>query len=136
MDEDDQIKADNIGDHIEYDLPFGWKKIAQRQKSDRNRWVFTIHAPNGTKFRSTVEIKKFLEKHPEVECVLEVTNTFSMKGLKNYSSKKCLDTAIQEKQSFGCDICQNYFWSKSDLIYHIESAHTGKEKIESLNENC
>jgi hypothetical protein len=59
-------------DYKEFQLPYGWKKIGQRRLTG-NRWDFYVFAPNGQKFRSNVEIKKYLVNHPDVKCNLEVT---------------------------------------------------------------
>ena len=34
---------------------------------------FYVYAPNGQKFRSNVEIKKYLGNHPDVKCDFEAT---------------------------------------------------------------
>ena len=59
-------------DYREFELPYGWKKTGQLRKHGE-RWDFYVFAPNGQKFRSNVEIKKYLENHPDVKCDLEVT---------------------------------------------------------------
>ena len=72
-------------DYKEFQLPYGWKKTGQRRKHG-NHWDIYVFAPNGQKLRSNVEIKKYLENHPDVECDSEVTNiskTFLGKKAKN-----------------------------------------------------
>ena len=59
-------------DYKEFQLPYKWKKTGQRRKYGE-RWDFYVFAPNGQKLRSNVEIKKYLENHPDVKCDLEVT---------------------------------------------------------------
>ena len=51
----------------EFDLPFGWKKIAYKRK-------VTIKSPNGKYFNSFKEIEKFVLKHPEMKCDAKLTN--------------------------------------------------------------
>ena len=63
-------------DYKEFQLPYGWKKTGQRRK-DGECWDFYLFAPNGQKFRSNVEIKKYLENHPNVKCDMEVTKISS-----------------------------------------------------------
>ena len=63
-------------DYKECKLPYGWKKIGQRRMTGE-RWDFYVFAPNGQKFRSNVEIKKYLENHPNVKCDMEVTKISS-----------------------------------------------------------
>ena len=59
-------------DYKEFQLPYKWKKTGQRRKYG-DRWDFYVFAPNGQKFRSNVEIKRYLENHPDVKCDFEVT---------------------------------------------------------------
>ena len=65
----------------EYSLPYGWKKICQRRaeihsRERLERWDFYIFSPYGKMLRSAPEVKRYLAKNPELECDLEVTNTF------------------------------------------------------------
>ena len=55
-------------------------------KEKREQWDFYVFAPNGKRFRSTVEIQKYVENNPNVECDLEVTNTFLPEDLQKSSS--------------------------------------------------
>ena len=73
----------------EFELPYGWKKTGQRRK-DGERWDFYLFAPNGQKLRSNVEIKKYLENHPDVKCDLEVTKISKKledENLRQFSNK-------------------------------------------------
>ena len=54
--------------------------------SPRKEWDFYVFAPNGQRFRSTVEITKYVENNPNVECDLEVTNTFRPENFQKSSS--------------------------------------------------
>ena len=57
--------------------------------SPRKEWDFYVFEPNGQRFRSTVEIKNYVENNPNIECDLEVTNTFLPENLqKSYSPMK------------------------------------------------
>ena len=49
------------------------------------RWDYYVFAPNGQKFRSNVEIKKFLQTNPSVKCDLDVTNTSRVNDLEKKS---------------------------------------------------
>ena len=128
-------------DFVEYQLPFGWKKVGRHRRSGRhpNRLDFYVFGPNGQKFRSNIEIKNYLELNPEVKCDLDVTNTSYVKDVQNYKPKKLpkmkLATINERKQPFGCDICKTYFSSKSDLVGHIESVHGEKDLNEKANES-
>ena len=81
-------------DVVEYQLPYGWKKVGSRRSdtADRDRWDFYVYGPNGEKFRSNVEIKKYLDMNPEVKCDLDVTNTSRIKNSQNDQSKELLKT--------------------------------------------
>ena len=65
----------------------------------------------------------------------DLRNTSNVKDLQNHRpsnlKKSKVSTLNERKQSFGCNICKTFFPSKSDLVVHIESVHSGKE----LNEN-
>ena len=74
----------------EYLLPYGWTKIGHKRSEiskEKNRWDFYIFSPSGKHFRSTPEIKRYLEENPEVKCDLDVTNTFYPSEMKH--SKSC-----------------------------------------------
>ena len=72
-------------DTREYSLPHGWKKVGQKRRSlsrfnktsnsTRGDWDFYIISPSGKRFRSTVEVNKYLDKNPDVKCDRNVTNT-------------------------------------------------------------
>ena len=56
-------------DTREYSLPHGWKKVGQKRRSlsrfkagnsTRGDWDFFIISPSGKRFRSTVEVNKYL----------------------------------------------------------------------------
>ena len=66
-------------DYREYILPHGWRKVGKKRpnptKTGGENWDFSVFNPDGKKFRSTIEVTKFLESNPEVKCDREVTNT-------------------------------------------------------------
>ena len=66
-------------DYREYLLPHGWRKVGKKRpnptKTGGENWDFSVFSPDGKKFRSTIEVTKFLESNPEVKCDREVTNT-------------------------------------------------------------
>ena len=81
-------------DVVEYQLPYGWRKVGCRRSdsADRDRWDFYVYSPNGEKFRSNPEIKKYLDMNPDVKCDLDVTNTSRIKNSQNDQSKELLKT--------------------------------------------
>ena len=86
--------TENTEDYREYELPHGWKKIGQKRNiSNSKAWDFYIFAPDGTKLRSTVEVKKYLEENPDIPCDLELTNTFRPRDLQNSPVKKNLQSS-------------------------------------------
>ena len=91
----------NDDDYREYNLPYGWKKIGHRRQNDTNRkpWDFFIYSPDGIKFRSTLEVKRFLEENPNVQCDLEVTNTFLPLDLQRSPSKKKLKYSLKRSEN-------------------------------------
>ena len=127
------VENENFAEH---QLPHGWKKVGYR-RSDYT-WDFYVYGPNGKKFRSNVEIRKYLERNPGVECDLDVTNISRPKNPQNLPSEELLKTNLatvhEEKQPYGCDICKKYFPMKSDLMNHIETEHVEKESIKESSE--
>ena len=127
-------------DFQEYMLPYGWKKVGYRRTS--NRWDFYIITPDGKKLRSSVKVKEYLEKNPNVLCDIQVTNTNRPKNLPAYNLQgyKHGTTAIdvQEENRFVessllerrpkcahiCDKCSTSFKSKQTLINHNKKFHT------------
>ena len=82
----------------EYLLPYGWKKIGQkRSEISTKRWDFYIFSPSGKHFRSTPEIKRYLEENPEVKCDLDVTNTFYPNEMKHSKYSKNREKGRSEK---------------------------------------
>ena len=59
----------------EYDLPFGWKKVAYKLKGSDGQWSIKIRSPNEKTFHSNKEIQNFVEKHPEIKYDSKLTNT-------------------------------------------------------------
>ena len=66
----------------EYELPFGWKKIAYKKKRS-NGWAIRIKSPYEKWFHSNKEIENYVKQHPKVECDSKITNfsIFHKKGL-------------------------------------------------------
>ena len=60
-------------DFKEYSLPFGWKKTGHRRQSS-TKWDYYVTNPEGSKFRSTVQINKYLDSNPNVKCDRDVTD--------------------------------------------------------------
>ena len=69
------VLIERTEDNIEYSLPYGWKKIGQRRQGDQDRWDVYLITPCGKKLRSNLEVDRYLEKSPDVDCDREVTNT-------------------------------------------------------------
>ena len=63
----------------EYSLPFDWKKIGKRRKTatdsinSSKNWDFYLISPDGKKFRSNVEVSKYLQNHPKMNYEPSVT---------------------------------------------------------------
>ena len=66
--------AEDTGSYKEYLLPYDWKKVALKSKKF-DRWDFHVLSPQGKKFRSNIEIRKYLEVNPDIKCDRNVTNT-------------------------------------------------------------
>ena len=79
--------SDDKSSRLEYPLPYGWKKVGQKRANEKG-WDFYVFNPEGRKFRSNIQIKKYLEKNPDVPCDLEVTNTCKPKGFRTPSKEK------------------------------------------------
>ena len=69
------VLKERTEDNIEYSLPYGWTKIGQRRQGDQDRWDVYLITPCGKKLRSNLEVDRYLEKCPDVDCDREVTNT-------------------------------------------------------------
>ena len=59
-----------------------------KKRANEKGWDFYVFNPEGRKFRSNIQIKKYLEKNPDVPCDLEVTNTCKPKGFRTPSKEK------------------------------------------------
>ena len=107
---------------VEYKLPYGWRKVSSH-RPNKQAWDIYVYGPNGERLQSNIEIRKYLERNPEVECDLDVTNTFRTKNMQNHQSKDLPKTNLadvhKKTQTFGCDTCKTYFSIKSDLMNHI-----------------
>ena len=64
-------------EYLEYQLPFGWKKVGKKRKNDclNRKWDFYIYTPLGEQLRSNLEISSYLDRHPDTKCDRKVTNT-------------------------------------------------------------
>ena len=140
-------------DFQEYMLPYGWKKVGYRRTS--NRWDFYIITPNGKKLRSSVKVKEYLEKNPNVLCDIKVTNTNRPKNLPAYNLQgykhRTTEIDVQEENTFVkssllerrpkcahiCDKCSISFKSKQTLINHNKKFHTSTQlqKIPAVSQS-
>ena len=78
----DKVKLLKRTSHeVQFSLPYGWKKFGQKRKSS-DHWDFYLINSDNKKFRSNPEIKRYLEKNPNVKCDLGVTNTQYSSALK------------------------------------------------------
>ena len=59
---------------VQFSLPYGWKKFGQKRKNS-DHWDFYLISSDNKKFRSNPEVKRYLEKNPNVKCDLSVKNT-------------------------------------------------------------
>ena len=64
-------------EYLEYQLPFGWKKVGKKRKNDylNEKWDFYIYTPRSEQLRSNLEISSYLDRHPDTKCDRKVTNT-------------------------------------------------------------
>lgn len=62
-------------DHLEFELPYGWKKLAHRRKSGKSEgnWDTYLISPLGKRLRSNVELERYLEANPKLKCDRSVT---------------------------------------------------------------
>ena len=76
-------KTENCQDaYLEYDLPFGWKKIGIRRgksvDTTKHVWDFYLISPTRFRFGTNEEVNKWLKAHPDVKYDPEVTNTLAL----------------------------------------------------------
>ena len=56
--------------YVGFKLPYGWKKFGhKRQNSDH------LFSSDNKKFRSYLEVERYLKNNPNIKCDLSVTNT-------------------------------------------------------------
>ena len=55
-------------------LPHDWIKEVYRRKKGGKYDTYIIHIPTGKRFRSNVEIDKFLSKNPDIACDRNLTS--------------------------------------------------------------
>ena len=60
--------------YMEFTLPHGWKKIGHKRQG-LDRWDFHLFNSGNKKFRSNVEVERYLKNNPNEKCDLSVTNT-------------------------------------------------------------
>jgi len=84
-------------------LPHGWKKFCLRRQNT-DRWDFYLLSSDNKKFRSTVEVKRYLKNNPSVKCDIDVTNTKFPSILKKIqklnpdSKKRKTDQVLEESE--------------------------------------
>ena len=99
-------------DTVEYSLPYGWKKVCHKRKridktTDAYRWDIYIIHPDGKKFRSTIEVERYLDENPDEKCDRSVTTTTPPNDLpknksninKNNDKDEKLNSGIKKKHA-------------------------------------
>ena len=81
FEEEKVILLKRTSHEVQFSLPYGWKKFGQKRKHS-DHWDFYLISSDNKKFRSNPEIKRYLEKNPNVKCDLAVTNTQYSSDLK------------------------------------------------------
>ena len=81
FEEEKVILLKRTSHEVQFSLPYGWKKFGQKRKNS-DHWDFYLISSNNKKFRSNPEVKRYLEKNPNVKCDLSVTNTQYSSDLK------------------------------------------------------
>jgi stress-induced morphogen len=136
----DQKNSEDMTSTLEYPLPYGWKKVGQK-KANKKGWDFYVFNPEGRKFRSNIQIKKYLEKNPDVPCDLEVTNTCKPKGLRSTPSKGKPKTATEIKPTkkafsqFGLEPMPIIYENSNTSTIDCQSNKKGFDKTPDLVEN-
>ena len=137
----EEKNSDDNSSILEYPLPYGWKKVGQKRANEKG-WDFYVFNPEGRKFRSNIQIKKYLEKNPDVPCDLEVTNTCKPKGLRTPSKEK-LKTVTKMKPTPPKKAFSQFGLEPMPIIYENSNASTidcqsnkkGFDKTPDLVEN-
>ena len=137
----EEKNSDDTSSILEYPLPYGWKKVGQKRANEKG-WDFYVFNPEGRKFRSNIQIKKYLEKNPDVPCDLEVTNTCKPKGLRTPSKEK-LKTVTKLKPTPPKKAFSQFGLEPMPIIYENSNASTidfqsnkkGFDKTPDLVEN-
>ncbi len=98
--------------HLEYGLPYGWKKLLTRRLSGASagNWDTYLISPLGKRLRSNVELTNYLKSNPDVKCDLELTKVqrqppdtdiCSMKGRLSPAKKKLPAAPAKKKPKNG-----------------------------------
>ena len=126
----------DTGDYREYKLPHGWKKVGHRRINAKNSksWDFYVISPCGKKFRSTIELKKYLLDNPHIKCDRYVTNTNRPRDLSSYVEKTFLKSPSKISpiykdsdsvdQTFKCHLCNFELPSLKRLQLHMARIHS------------
>ena len=92
--------AEDTGSYKEYLLPYDWKKVALKRRNS-DRWDFHVLSPQGKKFRSNIEIRKYLEVNPDIKCDRNVTNTSKKMVQIDSVSEISEDKGAEENKTIG-----------------------------------
>ena len=76
---------DKSGNHKEYALSFGWKKKCSKRVNgiSAGRWDTVLICPFGTRFRSSVELNRYLKENPNIAHDPEIATVFYKNHQKN-----------------------------------------------------
>merc|ERR1712062_92579 len=85
--EDKEIEITNQLDLKEYSLPFLWRKKYQRRENGK-KWDVYVYSPDGRRFRSNIEIEKFLKENPNIQCDRNLTKCKRPKHLSSPDSER------------------------------------------------
>ena len=89
-------------------MPFGWKKTGYLRQNGKT-WDFFVFSPNGKKFRSTVEVNRYLDQNPDVQCDRSVTNTLKPSDLTSPKSNGMVHNCRKDNLFVSSDILR---WAK------------------------
>ena len=100
----------------EYCLPFGWKKTGYLRQNGKT-WDFFAFSPNGKKFRSTVEVNRYLDQNPDVQCDRSVTNTLKPSDLTSPKSNGMVHNCRKDNSFVKVQI----FWDGQNILKKISN---------------
>ena len=115
----------------EYCLPFGWKKTGYLRQNGKT-WDFFVFSPNGKKFRSTVEVNRYLDQNPDVQCDRSVTNTLKPSDLTSPKSNGMVHNCRKDNSFVIYTLCCEsirsfpFLWCKMPMFRRAGMREGGK----------